>query len=267
MLLSAAIICSCSTINEDRTKCPCWYTIDFTEVDRRVSNLHLWIFDENGVEICRDSLHGGDYGEYNVELGRGKAYCYVWGNILNSTSLHEKVSLDSYFVKADNCSSDPLYFYAAVMETAREQGYDRVELHKEYARVDFTVKGNIGYKWPLQMEILLQENGRYVNGGFVKEPGSVYANSQILETNNHIFTFIIMRQSSLGGIVARITAVDDGKEAVVKELPFGQWLISAGYDMNARDLEDIKIELDIAMGILSIKCAGWQRVQPVKIEI
>ena len=79
VLLSAAIICSCSVVEENRDNCPCWYTIDLTEVDRSMQNLHLWIFDEEGMLICRDSLHKGAYGEYEVKVtygGESKTYTF-----------------------------------------------------------------------------------------------------------------------------------------------------------------------------------------------
>ncbi len=267
VLLSAAVICSCSSITEDRNQCPCWYTIDFTEVDRSVQNLHFWIYDDDGVLMCRDSLYSGEYGKYKVELGRGIAHCYVWGNISHSTAIYDKPASDSYFVKADSCSSDPLYHCSKVMDTDGEDGYHAVILHKEHARVEFVIKGNIKYKEELQLELDMPENGRFVNGDFIRESGSIYAYPQIMDNNNHIFKFTIMRQSLLHGIIARITAVVEGKRVLVKEFPLGEWLILSGYDMSSRDLEDIVVELDMSIGALCVRCAGWESVLSVKIEI
>ena len=267
VILLAAIICSCSTIEEDRDICPCWYTIDFTEVDRSVQNLHLWIYDENGKLLCRDSLENGAYGRYDVKLERGKAYCYVWGNFSDSTIIFGEPLKDAYFIKADSCSSDPLFHYSKVLQTGAEWGCDTVMLQKEFAILDFTLKGKLEYKEQLQIEIVQSVCGRYVYGGFVEGKSHIYAYPQHLDDDSSQFRLRMMRQSSLDGIVAIITALDGDERVVIREFPLGEWLDALGYDMNAKNLADIVVELDLAIGDVSIMVDNWQVVLPGKIEI
>lgn len=267
VLLLAAIICSCSTIKEERSLCPCWYTIDFTEVDRSLQHLYLWIFNQEGILLCCDTLSGEEYGKYNVKLDKDKAYCYVWGNISQNSCWNESQDMNSYFTKADSCSSDPLFHYAKVLDTSDETGGEIVVLQKEYALVELVVKGKFEYSQQLQLEIIQPERGRYLHGGFVEGKSVIYAEPELLESDFSKFEFRMMRQSSLDGIIATITALRGDKRVVLKKIPLGEWLENFGYNIRAKNMADIKIEMDLAVGIVSIMIDNWQIVLPENVEM
>ena len=267
VLLIAAIISACSTIEEDRSLCPCWYTIDLTEVDRSVQNLYLWIFNQDGTMICNDTLQSGSYGKYEVKLDKGESYCYIWGNLIDSTILYNDHSYGSYFIKQDSCSSDPLFHYAKVLNTSGESGCDTVSLNKEYAQVNFTLKGELKVKGQLVMDINMHTRGRYIHGGFVEGNNIIHTFPQRADGDSSLFRFKMMRQESFEDVTATIAAVVDNEKFVVKHFPFGKWLVASGYDARAQNLGDITMELDLALGLLSIKSDHWQSVLPVKIEM
>ena len=52
--------------------------------------------------------------------------------------------------------------------------------------------------------------------------------------------------------------VDTG-DKVVKTFPLGQYIRESGYDWNTPDLEDITIDLDIAVTHLSVVIQGWEK--------
>jgi hypothetical protein len=77
----------------------------------------------------------------------------------------------------------------------------------------------------------------------------------------------MMRQSSLDGIIATITALRGDKRVVLKKIPFGEWLENFGYNIRAKNMADIKIEMDLAVGIVSIMIDNWQIVLPENVEM
>ncbi|MBR7157818.1 MAG: hypothetical protein IKD16_05420 [Bacteroidales bacterium] len=267
VLLLAAIVSSCSIIEEDRSICPCWYTIDLTEVDRSMQNLHLWVFNQDGILLYCDTLQNGAFGKYEMKLDKGKAFCYIWGNLLDGTILENRGNVNSYFVKAGDCSSDPLFKYSSVFDTSGETGIDTVFMNKEFANVDFTLKGKLKSREQLELRVDMKTVGRYIHGGYMEGENAVLSSAEFLGEDYSLFKFRITRQEHFEQIMATITALVEGDRYLIKYFPLGEWLISAGYDPMATNMADITMELDMALGILSVRTANWQTILPVNIEI
>lgn len=267
VLFLAATVSSCSIIEEDRSICPCWYTIDLTEVDRSMQNLHLWVFNQDGILLYCDTLQNGAFGKYEMKLDKGKAFCYIWGNLLDGTMLENTGNVNSYFVKAGDCSSDPLFQYSSILDTSGETGIDTVFMNKEFAHVDFTLKGELKSREQLELRVDMTTVGRYIHGGYMEGENAVVSSAEFLGEDYSLFKFRITRQEHFEQMSATITARVEDERYLIKHFPLGEWLISAGYDPMATNMADITMELDMALGILSVRTANWQTILPVIIEI
>lgn len=267
VLILAALASSCSMIGEDRDECPCWYTIDLTEVDGRVENLRLWLFDHRGNTLESMELDAPPYGKYEVKVERGRVFCSVWGNISEKSRLHDDGTVGSYYSKADSCSSDPLFNYMAVVDADSDLVCDTVRLRKEYAVVNFTLKGTIGSDGPYELETVMSTVGRYLDGGYIRGLSNTYSYSEEIEEGVYKFGFDMMRQENMDELKLRIFSLAGGKKMVVKEFPLGKWLLMSGYDATALDMADISVVLDLAVGQLSVRTEDWQSALHVGIEI
>ncbi len=267
VLLFAATAISCSMVEEDRDDCPCWYTIDLTEVDGRVANLQLWLFDKHGKLILNKELQGAPYGKCEVMVKRGSVVCSVWGNVSQKSLLHNDGTINSCYSKADSCSSDPLFNYVAVVDAGTDAVYDTVRLTKEYAAVDFTLKGSILEGGPYELAMRMNTAGRQMNGDFVLGESSIFSSHSDASDGEYRFMFNMMRQKSIEELEVTLLSLADGGRRVVMKFPFGKWLVTSGYDADAPDMEDITMVLDLATGSLYVKTEDWQTLLPVRIEI
>lgn len=266
-VLSVALICACSDIKENRSVCPCWYTVDLTGVRQDVRNLHFWFFDDKDRLLYRDSLSGGVYEKYNVELTRGRVRCCIWGNLSEGTLLDDDGTPNSTLLKVGDLSSDSLFHYFKELDATSEFCNDTVRLKKEYAVVDFIVKGDIISDDHLQLRINSTTGGRYIDGRFIEENVSTVSLPVEEKESFSKFCFRLMRQRSLRRVGAQIYAWQDGVVKLVKELPLGVWLEESGYNMSADNLADISVELDFVTSTVTVKMGAWQVTKPVDFEI
>ena len=118
-------VISCSSIEEDRTGCPCWYKIDFSQVDPQIGKLYLWFFQDGDNPPLRDSLTCSDYDDvYEIELKRGTVGFHVWGNVLENTTLESPDESEPVLKKGGGLQVDPLFSYSSTLYTGGEEGTD-----------------------------------------------------------------------------------------------------------------------------------------------
>lgn len=267
-LLIAAVI-SCNSIKEDRSKCPCWCSVDFSLVDSSIESLHLWFFDNTGRLLCRDTVYSWEYGDfYEVELNRGDVRCYIWGNLLDNTLLNDNSTLSSSLLKAEKCDADPLYFCSKILDAGGETCCDTVLMKKEHAVVDIQLKGGYTAENGLYIKLKGGTLGHYVNGSFIKESFYTYSYPHTNDFKEScFFRFRLMRQEVPEELYMTIYTMCDGKEVEIKDCPLGKWLVASGYDMKAEELSDVSLILDISLGFVSISTEDWETTVPVKIEL
>lgn len=264
-----AVVISCNSIKEDRSKCPCWCSVDFSLVDSSIESLHLWFFDNTGRLLCRDTVYSWEYDDfYEVELNRGDVRCYIWGNLLDNTLLNDNSTLSSSLLKAEKCDADPLYFYSKIIDAGGESCCDTVAMKKEHTVVDIQLKGGYSAENGVYMKLKGGTLGHYVNGSFIRESFYTYSYPQRNDSKELcFFRFILMRQEVLEELYMTIYTMCDGKEVAIKDCPLGKWLVTSGYDMKAEELSDVSLILDISLGFVSISAEDWKTTVPVKIEL
>ncbi len=265
--LLVSVLAACSTIREDRSVCPCWCSIDFTDVDSSsVKELRLWFFASDGRLLCRDTLYSGEYdNHYEIELERGAVNYYVWGNMGGNTVLDDNSTLNATLLKRQDTDADSLYYYGKRLDASGENCVDTVMMHKEHSVVTIVLLGGYSGKEPLYMEIVGNTAGYYINRGFL-EGGCEILLPPAKEWDGRCeFEFKILRQSALEELCMVLHTVNENGEKITNTFPLGMWLLDMGYDMTDENMSDILVELDLAMGYAFIKVEDWQETEPVRI--
>ena len=267
-LLIAATMAACTTIKEDRSSCPCWCTIDFSNVDTSVKSLHLWFFDEAGTLLYRDIINSAEYTNlYEIELKRGNVQYYVWGNVAENTMLDDNSTLNTSLLRLENVQADPLYYYGKRLNTVGENCSDTIIMQKEYSIVEVELLGEPANDYPLYMDTEAGTAGRYVDGRFIEEKCCIEAQPYGVDSLPCVFSFKIIRQKDLTGLKMKLYTIVDDESIVLREFPLGSWLLGLGYDMKSLNLTDISVQLDISMGMASIKIEDWNMTYPVMIVL
>ena len=260
-------VISCTSIEEDRTGCPCWFEIDFSQVDPRIEKLYLWFFQDGDNPPLRDSLTCSDYDDvYEIELKRGTVGFHVWGNVLENTTLEFPGTSGPVLKNGGGMQADPLYSYSTTLDTGGEEGADVVRLKREYADVEIILKGAASEKDGLWIKLDCGTSGRYVDGRFLDESMSLYAVATV-DAANCKASFRLLRQSSLRCLKMSVLRDVSSDSYIMEDFPIGEVMLGNGYDMLGDNLQDIMVVVDVASGKVIICTEGWETVIYVDVRL
>lgn len=273
-LLAFVQICSC-TVLEERDNCPSSLAVDFTGVDRGIKEWQMWLFNEEGELLLKDTIHRRSYSApYIVQVPRyGSVRCLMWGNMRDGTIVQEKYSYSTSISKVPGVSADSIYSFAASVNTRGEESCLEVVPCKEYATVDIYVEGWAGSDFEADMVLECASSGFYVGKEFLRERS--YTNAQLVGMDNSKthFRFRMLRQEDTENLVLNLHMQDlnpdgsPGEVIIDNEVPIGEYLYENGYDMQKESLEDISMELDYTFNRFVIKTANWEATYHIKTEI
>lgn len=262
-----AVLISCSTIEEDRKGCPCWYTIDFSQVDTQIEKLYLWFFDQDGAPLLRDTLDSSQYGDiYEVELKRGNVGFYVWGNVLDNTTLESPFTSDPFLKKGEGPHADPLYSYNKILDTGGEGGNDVVIVKREYADLEIVLKGGTVEGSGFWIKLDCGTSGRYVDGRFLEQAISLLAEASE-ESNGYSAGFRLLRQSSLQQLKMSVCRSPEAGNYFIEDFPIGELMLECGYDMSGDNLQDIMVVVDVSAGRVILCTEDWETIIYVDIRL
>lgn len=260
---------------EDRDVCPSYLTVDLKDVDKSIRELQMWLFNEVGEMIYKDTIFRRDYSApYIVEVPRfGKVQCLLWGNIRGGSELVEKYSLGTTILKQDGMPADSLFFCKELISTRSEDSYLKVRPHKEFATVDVYLQGWVGVDFDVEMVLLCAKGGFYVDGGF--SGSRVHTNMKLCDMGNYYtkYTGRILRQPDteniLLSLLIRKREIDGtlGKVLVNRDIPIGKYLEENGYDMRSANMSDIRMEVDYSYNQFVIKAEDWEAEYMLQEEI
>ncbi|MEG2471524.1 MAG: hypothetical protein RSA75_09685 [Bacteroidales bacterium] len=270
ILFSVTFVSCTKFVWEDRSECPCILTLDLSNVDKNVSELHLWIFGEDNSILSRDTIAPDRFGgTYDVLIKREMVKYYVWGNIKGATKLQDNLTLNSTLTKVENSSADSLYHYSKQLNTNFESQTDTVLLNKEFISVNVTLKSTVSKFDKISLEMYGNSAGFYIDKRFIGGIGKITCvpdgNNK---ENNTVFKYRLTRQEYLQDIsIVIIVTTRQGIPIVLTDFPLGNYLQENGYNMQAKNLSDIKIDMDLSANIITIKVDNWQVTVPGNIEI
>lgn len=274
VLLPLLLLCGC-TVYEDRSGCPNYLTIDFTQVDNSIKEWQMWLFDGQGQLIFKDTVYRRSYSQpYTVEVPRSSGgKCLLWGNLRVATEVKERNSYGTSISKVADVSADSVYFFGKQMDMNGEDSYFKVVPQKEFATVDIYVKGWVGSDYEADMVLECANSGFYVGKEFYGEKTSVQVHVHDVGISFTHFRCRILRQKDPENLVLKLfirEILPDGTFGNIlldNEIPIGEYLSANGYDMQRPSLEDISMEVDYSYNEFVIRAADWEASYKIDKEI
>ena len=274
MWMAGMLFLSSCSIKEDRDRCPCWMTVDLSDVaESRWESPAA----QNNTEyqgFKKSPKSRSNVAEDIVLRLRGNSdedevdYSYQVTEELraNTEALEYEVPRGSVGVSAVNLARlqvpvgeqmDSLYGFFRMFYTRCESVLCNVELHKEFCNISFTL-GDKGYVSPYDIEVWgnvagvsawdlmpLEGDFRYAP---VPEDG-VYRVRVPRQVDNSL-ELVMMENSE-----------------IVDRLPLGEYIARSGYDWAEEDLADVSVALDLERQQVMISVSDWDGVVVMDIVI
>lgn len=244
---AAALLCmgavSC-TVKEDREPCPCWLDIDISGCAEHTRDVYVSAW--RGDNIFSDRVSVADYPDvYERTVEKGTVTTSAFCGLLRSTVSGRRIIIP------EGCQSDRIRAHAALVDCSGESARDSVELYRQYATVHLSMKRQDGDRYPYSIEIRGDVCGldyvslTPVEGDFRFRPEADADGTWI---------FRLPRQETDGWIGLAI--LHNGEQ--VDLLPLNEWIDRSGYSWLDRDLKDIYVGVDYALGKVSVSIQGWE---------
>ena len=307
MWMAGMMFLSSCSIKEDRDGCPCWMTVDLSDVAESrwkspemqsniehqditkspesrpnvVGNVLLRLSgnsDEDAVEYEYQMTEAvrADAGTLEYEVPRGSVGVSVIG--MPDRVGHDGIAgYDGDEIRIPvGEQMDSLYGFFNMYHTRCESVLCDVELHKEFCTVSFTL-GEEGYSSPYDIEVWGNVAGVSawdlipVQGDFRYAPvqkNGVYQ-VRVPRQEDNSLELVMLEMPDQAGHDGRppVGAGDDGERVVVDRLPLGEYIAMCGYDWTAENLEDVHIALDLENQQVMITVSGWDGVVVMDIVI
>lgn len=283
MWMAGMLFLSSCSIKEDRDGCPCWMTVDLSDVAES-----RWKSPEVQSSIDYQSVTKSLKSRSNVAENillrlRGNSdedaveYEYQMTEAVRADAgtLEYEVPRGSVGVSAVNPvrltipvgeQMDSLYGFFKMYHTRCESVLCDVDLHKEFCTVSFTL-GDKGYSSPYDIEVWGNVAGVSAWDLMPVKGDFRYAPVQ----KNGVYQVRVPRQEDNSLELVMLEMPDqvehDGERVVVDRLPLGEYIARSGYDWTAEDLADVNVALDLEMQQVMITVSGWDGVVVMDIVI
>ena len=287
MWMAGMLLLSSCSVKEDRSGCPCWMTVDLSDVAESrwkspesrsnvAENVLLRLRgnsdeDEVGYSYQVTEAVKPDVGalEYEVPRGSVGVSAVAFGNEIPGRAGYDGKSAgydgDEIRVPVGE-QMDSLYGFFKMYHTRCESVLCDVELHKEFCTVSFTL-GEDGYSSPYRIEVWGNVAGVSVWDLMPVLGEFRYAPMQ----ENGVYQVRVPRQVDNSLELVMLEIPDqvgyDGERVVVDRLPLGEYIARSGYDWTAEDLDDVNVALDLEMQQVMITVSGWDGVVVMDIVI
>ena len=305
MWMAGMMFLSSCSIKEDRDGCPCWMTVDLSdvaesrwkspEVQSRIEyqmvtkslesrqNIAESVVlrlrgnsDEDAVEYEYQMTEAvrADAGTLEYEVPRGAVGVSA---VALGREIPGQAGYDGDEIRIPvGEQMDSLYGFFKIYHTRCESVLCDVDLHKEFCTVSFTL-GKDGYTSPYDIEVWGNVAGvsawdlMPVKGDFRYAPvqkNGVYQVRVPRQEDNSLELVMVEMPDQVGrGGRSPVGAGDDGERTVVDRLPLGEYIARSGYDWTAEDLADVNVALDLEMQQVMITVSGWDGVVVMDIVI
>ena len=244
------LLMSCS-IKEDRDGCPCWMTVDLSEITGRVGHdgsvvlrLH-GNYDDGAMDYAykvSESIKA-DVGILEYEVPRGS----IGVSVVNSARLVVSVGEQM----------DSLYGFFKPYHTRCESVKCDVELHKEFCTVSFTLVDE-HYESPYDIEVRGNVSG--VSPWDLVPVSGAFKYAPVAEEG--VYRLRVPRQ-----VDASLEMVMLSNQEIVNRLPLGEYIIRSGYDWAAKDLSDVSVALDLEKQQVMVTVSGWDEIVVMDVVI
>lgn len=241
VFLALVLAASCTVVKENRTDCPCALSLE-------ISGLTAWPVSvsldgknfREEWEIASDTTLLVQVPKSGVQL-----LAVAGASLPREGSVHIPLGFD--------CPS--LYMQTEWLETPGDSARAKVQLNKHFCTLSLSFDGPPGWGEPYWAEVRgavegLTTDGDPVDGRF----------SCRLDVGNSIR---LPRQTPEKELWLDIAMPD----RVVRSFALGNYMLDAGYDWTAPDLDDLPLEVNLSVTALTFRTKHWSRVIPLEVEI
>lgn len=254
-------VLSCDTIWEDRSKCPCYVKLNFSDCINKADLLQIWYYNSKDSLVRKDTVNLNASLQYEVALPRDAIRYYVWGGI----DMMEVIDGKGLIMQIKGKDYGCMYRYNGLMDTDCEETGDTVKLKKEFSRINVLFK-NVpeGFEDELFARLECGTSGYFVdalpmNHDTYIEHGKI--NYKPLE-------FIVGRQWNMEPVALMLLRNNkNGEREVIGKIEIGKILKNSGYDMREENLKDMEIVMDYSASTMSITIDDWVVIPPVEIQL
>ena len=300
MWMAGMLLLSSCSVKEDRSGCPCWMTVDLSDVaESRWKSPEVQSCTEY-QEITKSPESRQHIAESVLLRLRGNSdedevdYSYqVTEEVRAAGALEYEVPRGSVGVSVIEMPDrvghdgivgydgdeiripvgeqmDSLYGYFRMFYTRCESVLCDVELHKEFCTVSFTL-GDDGYVSPYDLEVWGNVAGVSAWDLMPLEGDFRFAPSP----EDGVYRVRVPRQLDASLELVMLEMPDqaghdggaDNERVVVDRLPLGEYIARSGYDWAAEDLADVHIALDMEKQQVMITVSDWDGVVVMDIVI
>ena len=295
MWMAGMLFLSSCSIKEDRDRCPCWMTVDLSDVAESrwkspevqsniehqdvtkspesrsnvAENVLLRLrgnSDEDAVEYEYQMTEAvrADAGTLEYEVPRGSVGVSAVAFSRRGTG---RAGNDGDEIRVPvGEQMDSLYGFFKMYHTRCESVLCDVDLHKEFCTVSFTL-GKDGYTSPYDIEVWGNVAG--VTAWDLMPVLGEFRYAPMQE--NGVYQVRVPRQEDNSLELVMLEMPDqvehDGERVVVDRLRLGEYIARSGYDWTAEDLDDVNVALDLEMQQVMITVSGWDGVVVMDIVI
>lgn len=241
LLLVCLTWVSCSLIKENRTVCPCALTVE-------VRDLPAW-----PVQFF---LSGeGFYQEWEVSRDTSFLVRIPKGNVQLTAVAGVSLPGNGRIGIPYGYECPPLYAHSEPLSIDNDVDRVQVQLHKHFCTLSLNIDGPPGWGEPYWTQVrgkvgALAPDGTPEEGAF-----------QCRLDNGEAIR--LPRQHPEEELWLDLTTPD----GTVRSFALGNYLLQAGYDWTAPDLEDLPLELDLSLTAITFRTAYWSTVIPLNVEI
>ena len=296
MWMSGMLFLSSCSIKEDRDVCPCWMTVDLSdvaesrwkspEVQSNIEHQDVTKSLESRQHIAESvvlRLRGNsdedevDYAfkmteTVNTEVG-ALEYEVPRGAVgVSAVALGRDFSTPLRSARNDRLQSgnygdeiripvgeqmDSLYGFFKMYHTRCESVRSEVKLHKEFCTVSFTLVDE-HYESPYDIEVRGNVSG--VSPWDLVPVSGAFKYAPVAEEG--VYRVRVPRQ-----VDASLEMVMLSNQEIVSRFPLGEYIIRSGYDWAAKDLSDVSVALDLEKQQVMVTVSGWDGVVMMDIVI
>jgi len=250
------LVASACSVKEDRTACPCWFSLDFTHVDPAIA-------DSVGV-----SLHdAGDFFFEAIVPSSLYGFPYVVEATRSLISVCVVSADDGLFRPGkgldiplgEGCPA--LYMFTDQVDATYDSVVDTVYLHKNYCSLTIEMAGEGAEdSAPFQLGIKGRVSG-YDDDGTPRK-GDFLVVDSVSDEGACVVNVPRQTDSSLS---LQVISTKTGK--IVREFALGEFISVSGYDWEALDLGDVDVYIDFALAHITLKVEDWQTRFVYDVEI
>lgn len=249
-LLLIGLAASCS-VKEDRTPCPCYLNVYLDENQIVPEDATISILGWNGSEVFRANAYVPDFSPYWVRgIHKGRFHFSAFRGI-------DKAKEEGHCVIIPfGEQSDSLYASHTEVDATGEIAYAVISFRKQFCTVHLDIQ-HLASEMP-QFRFLVEGNTcGFDLLDFMAIPGP-FRCEPVPRGGARVIDFRIPRQKDDSMTVSLLMASENGSLEKTGAFPLGKYIVKAGYDWNAEELQDIYISIDLVLGQILIQVEGWE---------